>query len=139
MLALEVIQLSVSDVDKAIAFYTDQVGFALDVDYRPTADFRVVQLTPPGSACSIQLVESTDRIHNLCLVTDDLAADRDALIGRGVAVDPIRHKDSVHWIGGFAPGIDPEHRDYASFADFTDSDGNRWTLQERGFASRKGH
>jgi catechol 2,3-dioxygenase-like lactoylglutathione lyase family enzyme len=139
MLALEVILLPVSDVDKARAFYAERVGYGLDVDYRPTADFRVVQLTPPGSATSIQLVESTDRIHDLYLVTDDLAAERDALISRGVAVGPIRHKDSVNWTGGFTDGIDPEHRDYASFADFADPDGNTWTLQERGFAHEKGN
>lgn len=139
MLALEVVQLPVSDVDKALAFYTDRVGFALDVDYQPTAEFRVVQLTPPGSATSIQLVASTDRIHDLYVVTDDLAAERDALIARGVAVGPIRHKDSIDWVGGFTAGIDPDHRDYASFADFADPDGNTWTLQERGFAHEKGH
>lgn len=138
MLALEVVQLAVSDVDKAIAFYADRVGFALDVDYRPTDDFRVVQLTPPGSACSIQLVVSTDRIHNLYLVTDDLAADREALLEHEVAVGPIRHKDAGDWTGGLVEGIDPEHRDYASFADFADPDGNTWTLQERGFAPEKG-
>lgn len=138
MLSLEVVQLPVSDVDKALAFYTNQIGFVLDVDYRPTDDFRVVQLTPPGSACSIQLVVSTDRIHDLYLVTDDLAAERDALVARGVAVGPIRHKGAGNWTGGFVEGIDPEHHDYASFADFADPDGNTWTLQERGFATRKG-
>lgn len=139
MLALEVVQVPVSDVDKALAFYTERIGFALDVDYAPTAEFRVVQLTPPDSACSIQLVVSTDRIHNLYLITDDLAAERDALVARDVAVGPIRHKDSIDWAGGFSDGIDPDRRDYASFADFTDPDGNTWTLQERGFAARKGN
>jgi catechol 2,3-dioxygenase-like lactoylglutathione lyase family enzyme len=65
MLALEVVPLPVTDIDRALAFYTEQAGFTLDVDYRPTADFRVVQLTPPGSACSVQLViaDSPGRVH----------------------------------------------------------------------------
>ena len=135
MLALEVVPLPVTDVDRALAFYAERAGFTLDVDYRPTAEFRVVQLTPPGSACSVQLVaaHSTDRVHSLHLVTTDLEAERARLIARGVTVGPVRHKDPVEtWAGGWSPGIDPRRRDYASFADFSDSDGNSWTLQERG-------
>jgi catechol 2,3-dioxygenase-like lactoylglutathione lyase family enzyme len=133
MLALEVVSLPVTDVDRALAFYTEHVGFALDVDYQPTADFRVVQLTPPGSACSVQLVAGSHRLHDLYLVTTDLAAERDDLIARGVPVGPIRHKDPIEaWAGGFVPGLDPQRRDYASFADFADPDGNTWTVQERG-------
>ena len=132
MLALEVVPLPVTDIDRALAFYTEQAGFVLDVDYRPTADFRVVQLTPPGSACSVQLVmaDSPGRVHNLYLVTTDLAGARAKLIARGVAVGAIRHKDPVEtWAGGWSAGPDPKRRDYASFAD---PDGNTWTLQERG-------
>lgn len=137
MLALEVIPVRVTDIDRALAFYTEQVGFALDVDYQPSEDFRVVQLTPPGSACSVQLVTGTDRIHDLYLVTTDLAAERDDLIARGVPVGPIRHKDAAEsWAGGFVPGLDPQRRDYASFADFADPDGNTWTVQERGHDSK---
>jgi catechol 2,3-dioxygenase-like lactoylglutathione lyase family enzyme len=135
VLTLEVVPLPVTDVDRARAFYTEQVGFILDVDYRPTPDFRVVQLTPPGSACSVHLViaDSGSRLHNLCLVTSDLAAERAKLIGRGVDVSAIRHKDPVEtWIGGWSMGLDPQRRDYASFADFADPDGNTWALQERG-------
>ena len=135
MLTLEVVPLPVADVDLALAFYTEQVGFILDVDYRPTLDFRVVQLTPPGSACSVHLVaaDSGSRVHNLCLVTSDLAAERSKLISRGVNVSAIRHKDPVEtWAGGWTTGLDPQRRDYASFADFADPDGNTWTLQERG-------
>ena len=135
MLSLEVVPLPVTDVDRALAFYTKQAGFTLDVDYRPTAEFRVVQLTPPGSACSVQLVtaDSSSRVHKLYLVTPDLEAERAKLIARGVAVDEIRHKDPFEtWAGGWSPGLDPEHRDYASFADFADPDGNTWVLQERG-------
>ena len=136
MLALEVVPLPVTDVDRAIAFYSDRAGFKLDVDYHPTDDFRVVQLTPPGSACSIHLVPagSAVRLRNLHLVTPDLARARDRLIDQGVTVSEPLHKDTIEtWSGGFTSGIDPQRRDYASFADFADPDGNTWILQERGF------
>ena len=136
MLGLEVVPLPVTDIDRALAFYVQKVGFALDVDYRPTAEFRVVQLTPPGSACSVHLVlaDSQTRVHGLCLVTNDLAAERAKLIARGVEVGAFRHKKPVEtWAGGWEAGLDPQRRDYASFADFTDPDGNTWTLQERGY------
>jgi catechol 2,3-dioxygenase-like lactoylglutathione lyase family enzyme len=136
MLTLEVVPLPVSNIDRALAFYTEQAGFVLDVDYRPTADFRVVQLTPPGSVCSVQLLKaySPSRVHSLYLVTTDLAEAREKLITRGVAVGAIRHKDPVDtWAGGWNAGLDPKRRDYASFADFADPDGNTWTLQERGY------
>ena len=134
-LALEVVSLPVADIDRALAFYIERAGFILDVDYHPTADFRVVQLTPPGSACSVQLVtaDSPGRVHNLYLVTNDLAAERAKLIARGVAVSAVRHKNPIEtWAGGWSTGLDPQRRDYASFADFADPDGNTWTLQERG-------
>jgi catechol 2,3-dioxygenase-like lactoylglutathione lyase family enzyme len=136
MLSLEVVPLPVSDIDRALAFYAERVGFKLGVDYRPTRGFRVVQLTPPGSACSIQLVaaDSPGRIHRLHLVTTDLTAERARLMARGVAVSEVRHKEPVEsWAGGWSPGLDPQRRDYASFADFVDPDGNSWTLQERGY------
>ena len=136
MPALEVVPLPVTDVDRALAFYVEKVGFNLDVDYRPTSDFSVVQLTPPGSACSVHLVtdKSHNRVHNLCLVTNDLEAERTKLIGRGVDVSAIRHKNPFEtWAGGWSMGLDPQRRDYASFADFADLDGNTWVLQERGY------
>ena len=135
MPALEVVPLPVSNIDRAVAFYTEKIGFVLDVDYHPTPDFRVVQLTPPGSACSVHLVaaDSGCRLRNLCLVTEDLAAERTKLIGHGVDVGAIRHKEPLEtWAGGWSTGVDPQRRDYASFADFADPDGNTWTLQERG-------
>jgi predicted enzyme related to lactoylglutathione lyase len=135
MLALEVLPLPVTDINRALVFYVEQAGFTLDVDYRPTTDFRVVQLTPPGSMCSIQLVtaDSPCRVHNLYLVTNDVADARAKLIARGVAVGPIRHKDPVEtWAGNWSAGLDPKRRDYASVADFTDPDGNTWIVQERG-------
>ena len=120
MLALEVVSLPVTDIDRALAFYVEQAGFTLDVDYHPTAVFRVMQLTPPGSACSVQLVAagSPCRVHNLYLVTTDLAAERAKLIDRGVAVSAGRHKNPIEtWAGGWSTGLDPQRRDYASFAD----------------------
>jgi pimeloyl-ACP methyl ester carboxylesterase/catechol 2,3-dioxygenase-like lactoylglutathione lyase family enzyme len=132
-LALEVVPLPVTDIDRAIDFYAEQAGFTLDVDYQPTPEFRVVQLTPPGSACSVQLVtDGARRVHDLHLLTPDLATTRTELSARGVAVSDIRHKDPVKtWAGGWSDGLDPQRRDYASFADFADPDGNTWTLQER--------
>jgi catechol 2,3-dioxygenase-like lactoylglutathione lyase family enzyme len=132
---LEVVTLPVSDVDTALAFYTS-LGFALDVDYQPRDGFRVVQLTPPGSACSIQFGEGlTDAAPGSAranyLVVDDLEAAHRELVAAGVKVGDIRHKDPVDtWAGGFAPGIDPERRSYASLAELADPDGNTWTLQE---------
>jgi len=136
--SVEVITLPVSDVDRALRFYVDQVGFTLDVDYSPNNAFRIVQLTPPGSSCSIQIGRGlTDApagsLRNVYLVVTDLEAARSRLLERGIEVSAIRHKVPIDaWDGGFAAGLDPAHRDYASFADFSDPDGNRWVLQERG-------
>jgi catechol 2,3-dioxygenase-like lactoylglutathione lyase family enzyme len=137
--SIEVITLSVKDVARALRFYVDQVGFTLDVDYAPNDAFRVVQLTPPGSACSIQIGNGlTDALagsaRNLYLIVTDLEAARSRLLERGIEVSSIRHKVPVDaWDGGFAAGLDPAHKDYASFADFSDPDGNSWVLQERGY------
>lgn len=139
-LLAEVITLPVSDVDRALQFYVDHVGFALDVDYAPTDAFRVVQLTPPGSSCSIQLgIGLTDApagsVRNTYLVVTDLETARAGLLERGVQVSEIRHKTPVGaWDGGYAPGLDADRSDYASFATFADPDGNTWVLQERDFS-----
>ena len=139
--SVEVITLPVSDVERALRFYVDQVGFTLDVDYRPNDAFRVVQLTPPGSSCSIQIGNGlTDApvgsLRNVYLVVTDLEASRSRLLERGVEVGEIRHKTPIGaWDGGFALGLDPARRDYASFADFSDPDGNGWVLQERSYQS----
>jgi catechol 2,3-dioxygenase-like lactoylglutathione lyase family enzyme len=133
----EVVILPVSDPDRSPRFYRDQVGFDLDVDYAPTPDFRVIQLTPLGSATSIQLgVGLTDAApgstRGLYLVVPDIECCRAELTDRGVTVSEIRHKDTGGgWRGGFRPGPDPDRADYASFADFRDPDGNAWVLQER--------
>ena len=138
-LSLEVITLPVSDIDRALRFYVDQVGFTLDVDYSPNDAFRVLQLTPPRSGCSIQIGKGlTDApagsLRNVYLVVTDLEAARNRLIERGVDVGEIRHKTPVGaWDGGFAAGLDPSQGDYASFANFCDPDGNSWVLQERGY------
>ena len=135
---IEVVTLPVSDVDRAARFYTDQVGFTLDVDYRPHDGFRVVQLTPPGSGCSVQLGTGlTDAApgpgRTTYLVVADIEAAHRELAARGVPVGPVRHKTSVEdWQGDCSPGADPQRRDYASFLDFADPDGNTWTVQERG-------
>jgi predicted enzyme related to lactoylglutathione lyase len=137
--SVEVITLPVSDVDRALRFYVDQVGFTLDVDYRPNDAFRVVQLTPPGSSCSIQIGNGlTDApvgsSRNVYLVVTDIEAARNRLLKRGVSVSEIRHKMPIGaWDGGFAPGLDPARGNYASFAGFCDPDGNSWVLQERGY------
>ncbi|MCS3445703.1 MULTISPECIES: VOC family protein [Bradyrhizobium] len=138
-LSIEVITLPVSDVERALRFYVDQVGFTLDVDYSPNDAFRVVQLTPPGSSCSIQIRRGvTDApigsVRNVYLVVTDLETMRSRLLERGVNVSEARHKTPIDaWDGGFATGLDPTRRDYASFADFLDPDGNSWVLQERGY------
>ena len=137
--SIEVLTVPVGDVERALRFYVDQVGFALDVDYSPNGAFRVVQLTPPGSSCSIQIGEGiTDApagsLRNAYLVVTDLEAARRRLLERGVQVSDIRHKTPIAaWDGRFAPGLDPARGDYASFADFSDPDGNSWVLQERGY------
>jgi catechol 2,3-dioxygenase-like lactoylglutathione lyase family enzyme len=128
---LELVLVPVSDVDRAKDFYTEKAGFTLDVDFSAGEDFRVVQLTPPGSACSISVGQGiTDApagsYRGTHLVVKDIETARAELTGRGVEVSEIRHMGE----GGWAPGPDPEHRDYGSFADFSDPDGNTWVLQE---------
>jgi catechol 2,3-dioxygenase-like lactoylglutathione lyase family enzyme len=133
----EVVILPVSDPDRALRFYRDQVGFGLDVDYAPAPGFRVIQLTPEGSGASIQFgVGLTDAspgsVQGLYLVVTDIEEFGQELAGRGVAVSDIRHKDADGgWRGGFRPGVDPNRGDYVSFADFRDPDGNAWVVQER--------
>ncbi|MEU8538478.1 VOC family protein [Streptomyces sp. NPDC048717] len=118
---LELIPLPVADVDRAKAFYADRLGFAVDLDYSPDESFRVVQLTPPGSACSIALgtVVGTPpgSVQGLHLVVDDIHAARAELVGKGVDVA------EVEALG--APG-----KPTVSYAAFTDPDGNGWTLQQ---------
>jgi catechol 2,3-dioxygenase-like lactoylglutathione lyase family enzyme len=133
---LELVLIPVSDVDRARAFYTEKVGFGVDVDFSPREDYRVVQLDPPGSGCSIAVGRGiTDAVpgsvRGTHLVVSDIVAARDHLAGRGLGVSEVRHLEADAWVAG----PDPERRDHASFADFSDPDGNTWVLQERGRAA----
>jgi catechol 2,3-dioxygenase-like lactoylglutathione lyase family enzyme len=128
---LELVVVPVSDVDRAKTFYTEQAGFNLDVDHRAGDNFRVVQLTPPGSACSITVGTGiTDAapgsVQGLHLIVSDIEAARAELVERGVDVSEVQHFES----GGMVPGPDPERRDYGSFLFFSDPDGNSWAVQE---------
>ena len=128
---LELLLIPVADVDRAKAFYVETCGFNLDVDHQPSEEFRVVQITPPSSSCSITIgIGITDAApgsyRGTHLVVTDIEAAQAELVGRGVDVSEIRHMGS----GGWQPGPDPERRDYGSFADFKDPDGNTWVLQE---------
>jgi catechol 2,3-dioxygenase-like lactoylglutathione lyase family enzyme len=125
---LELVVLPVSDVDRAKAFYEEQVGFHVDVDHRAGEDFRVVQLTPPGSACSVTLMrnDAPGTVHGLHLVVRDALAARAELAGRGVAVSEPFHFDA----GGQQAGPHPARDDYGTFVSFQDPDGNTWLVQE---------
>lgn len=126
---LELVVVPVADVDRAKAFYVDRAGFNCDVDFAPNEHFRVVQLTPPGSTCSITLMknpEAAGTIKGLHLVVDDMAAAVAELSGRGVSVS-----EPVHYVDGTpTPGPDPTGADYGTFSGFTDPDGTEWVLQE---------
>ena len=128
---LELVLVPVSDVDRAKTFYTEKAGFNLDVDHRAGDEFRVVQLTPPGSACSISIGTGiTDAapgsVQGMHLVVSDIDAARAELVERGVDVSEVRRFESGRWV----TGPDPQRRDYGSFAFFSDPDGNSWVLQE---------
>ena len=132
-LKLELVLIPVSDVDRAKTFYVEKVGFNLDVDHRPSETFRVVQMTPPGSACSITvgtgITDATPgSVRGTHLVVSDIEVARAELLDRGVDVSEIRHLESSGWV----PGPHPDRGDYESFAGFSDPDGNSWVLQERG-------
>ena len=139
---LELVVVPVADVDRAKAFYVDRVGFHLDVDHRGEGDFRVVQMTPPGSACSITVMspasDAAGSLQGLHLVVSDIEAARAELVGRGVDVSPVFHCESGFAcrygepgeFGRRAPGPQPQRATYASFATFADPDGNEWVLQE---------
>jgi len=128
-LKLEVVTLPVSDVDRAKRFYQG-LGWRLDADIAHGDDFRVVQLTPPNSQCSIHFgkgLTTTEpgSAQRLLLIVDDIEAARDELISRGADVSEAFHLDS-----GRVPGPDPQHRTYQTYASFSDPDGNGWLLQE---------
>lgn len=126
---LEVVVVPVSDVDRAKQFYSEQLGFVVDVDRQISETFRVVQLTPPGSACSVTigtgLVDmAPGSLKGLQLVVADIEAARAELVGRGVKVTPIVHYEDGAQVEG--PG-----GEWNSFFYFSDPDGNGWGVQER--------
>jgi catechol 2,3-dioxygenase-like lactoylglutathione lyase family enzyme len=128
---LELVVVPVADVDRAKTFYTEKLGFTVDVDHRAGDDFRVVQLTPPGSACSISVGKGITEAapgsaHGLHLVVTDIDAARAELIERGTDVSEIFHFEST----GQVPGPDPQRSDYGSFLSFSDPDSNKWLVQE---------
>jgi catechol 2,3-dioxygenase-like lactoylglutathione lyase family enzyme len=121
-LKLEVVPIPVSDVDAAKAFYTEQVGFNLDHDARPTPGMRVVQMTPPGSACSVVIGEGLPlgepgSVKGVQLVVEDIDAVREQLAGRGVGVGEVQQ-------------LGPEGTPGSRFLFFDDPDGNTWSVQE---------
>ena len=126
---LELVVIPVTDVDRAKAFY-EQAGFTVDVDHAAGDAFRVVQVTPPGSACSVAfgigMPAPEAPILGLHLVVTDIDAARDELVGRGVDIGEIWHMGPE----GQTSGADPQRQDYGSFATLEDPDGNVWLLQE---------
>jgi predicted enzyme related to lactoylglutathione lyase len=125
---LELVIVPVSDVDRAKAFYMEKAGFHMDVDHR-AGDFRIVQLTPQGSVCSVTLMrneKAAGSLQGLHLVVTDIDAARAELAGRGMDVSEVFHFEST----GQVPGPDPRHADYASYLSFNDPDGNGWMVQE---------
>ena len=140
---LEVLVIPVSDVDRAKDFYAS-LGWRLDADYDNGSDFRVIQITPTGSGCSIIFGKNVTAAapgsaQGLYLVVSDVAAARDELLGRGVKVSEVFHDAGGVYAGPDEPylfgrlrvsGPDPDHRSYRSFASFHDPDGNGWLFQE---------
>jgi catechol 2,3-dioxygenase-like lactoylglutathione lyase family enzyme len=126
---LEVIILPVTDMDRSKGFYQDKAGFVVDVDHRAGEDFRIIQLTPPGSACSVTLMrneEAAGSVQGLHLIVDDIEAARTEITGRGAEVSDFFHFGP----GGQEPGLDPQRDRFGSYFSFSDPDGNGWLVQE---------
>jgi predicted enzyme related to lactoylglutathione lyase len=138
---LEVLVVPVSDPGRAKAFYYDRLGWRLDADLG-SGDYRVVQLTPPGSRASIIFgsgitADEPGSIDSVLLAVDDIDAAREELLSRGLDVSEVFHDPGGGLGGGWRPGLegrdpghDPEGRSYGSYASFFDPDGNKWLLQE---------
>jgi catechol 2,3-dioxygenase-like lactoylglutathione lyase family enzyme len=140
---LEIVVIPVSDVDRAKRFYGG-LGWRLDADFASGDDYRVIQFTPPGSACSVIFgrnvtAATPGSAQGLYLIVSDIATARDELHSRGVEISEVFHDASGVYAGKDEPylfgrlrvgGLDPEHRSYHSFASFKDPDGNGWLLQE---------
>ena len=125
---LEVVVVPVTDVDRAKQFYSEQVGFVVDHDTRISDEVHVVQLTPPGSACSIVVGSGIvdmppGSVKGLQLVVSDIEAARAALVERGVTVSPIQHYEGANLVDG-------RGGKWNSFIFFSDPDGNGWVVQE---------
>lgn len=128
---LEVVIVPVTDVDRAKAFYADTLGFPVDVDHEAGDQFRVVQVTPPGSACSIVFGKNVGggepgSVKGIHLVVHDIEAALAHLEANGVQNGGIQHFEN----GAMTAGPDPERRDYGSYVFFEDPDGNSWAVQE---------
>ena len=126
---IELIPVPVSDVDRAKRFYSEQVGFVVDLDDRPNDAVRLVQMTPPGSGCSIMvgtgIVDSVPgSLQGVRIVVADIDAARSELVGRGVECTPVRHFEDGGWVEGRGGR-------WNAFVSFSDPDGNGWVLQER--------
>jgi catechol 2,3-dioxygenase-like lactoylglutathione lyase family enzyme len=136
-LKLEVIDLPVSDVERAKRFYQG-LGWRLDADFADGKGWRAVQLTPPGSPCSIMFgsgitTAEPGSVQGTFLVVDDVEKARADLLEHGVDVSEVFHfAGPLHFVGteGRVPGPDPEGQSYRSWASFSDPDGNGWMLQE---------
>jgi catechol 2,3-dioxygenase-like lactoylglutathione lyase family enzyme len=132
-LKLEVLAIPVADVDRAKRFYGDTLGWRLDGEFVVGTEFRALQYTPPGSPCSIHFGKGVTpaapgSAKGLFLVVSDIVAARAELVDRGVPMSEVFH---VAGPGGPPiSGPDPQRRSYASFAGFSDPDGNSWALQE---------
>jgi catechol 2,3-dioxygenase-like lactoylglutathione lyase family enzyme len=135
---LEVVVIPVSDVDKAKDFYTG-LGWRLDADYTASEDFRVIQVTPPGSPCSVIFgtgltSAAPGSAQGLQLTVNDIDAAQAELAGLGADVSEVFHDAGgvFHHAGtaGRVAGPAPDHKSYGSFASFSDPDGNGWYLQE---------
>jgi predicted enzyme related to lactoylglutathione lyase len=127
---LELVVVPVSDQDTAKNFYVETLGWDLIVDHR-AGDFRVVQVSPPGSACAIALMRNPDSagsLQGLHLVVNDIEAARSALSAGGVDASELFHFEG----GTQVPGADDERRDYNTFFSFNDPDGTGWMVQEVG-------
>lgn len=134
---LEVVVIPVSDVERAKAFY-ESLGWRLDGDFHAPDGWRGVQMTPPGSPCSIIFGKGVTSIapgsaQGLFLVVDDIASARAELIAKGIEVSEVFHFQGpirVTETTGREPGPDPQGKSYGSWASFRDPDGNGWLLQE---------
>jgi catechol 2,3-dioxygenase-like lactoylglutathione lyase family enzyme len=138
---LEAVVVPVADVDRANRFY-QRLGWRVDADVSAGDDYRLVHLTPPASNASIVYGKGVTSaapgsLDGVVLVVDDIAAARDELLSHGIEVGELFHDAGGGPGGGFiadtearAAGPDPERRSYASYASFSDPDGNRWLLQE---------